>query len=100
MQILHFFAILGKKTVNNLPKKAGIYQNYNRNETKSSSEYRIALLIKKKKKLKVQRNSSITNFKDFSLQRNFRNVPKKKIKVQRNFRDCGGCTLPTGPPLR
>ena len=44
-----FFAILGKKRVNNLLKKAGIYQNYNRNKTKSSLVYRIALLTEKKK---------------------------------------------------
>ena len=50
-----FFAILGKKRVNNLLKKAGIYQNYDQNETKSSSVYRIALLTEKKK-LKTLRN--------------------------------------------
>ena len=48
-----FFAILGKKRVNSLLKKAGIYQNYDRNETKSSAMYKIALLTEKKKKLKA-----------------------------------------------
>ena len=40
-----------KKRVNNLLKKVEIYQCYNRNGTKLSSTYEIALLIKKKKKI-------------------------------------------------
>ena len=48
MEIPHFFAILGKKRVNNLLNKVGIYQNYDRDETKSSSVYRIGLLTEKK----------------------------------------------------
>ena len=42
------FAILDRKTINNLLKKADIYQYYDRNETKLSSIYRIALLAEKK----------------------------------------------------
>ena len=41
-----FFAILTKKA-NNLLKQIDIYQYYNRNGTKLSSMYRIALLTKK-----------------------------------------------------
>ena len=41
------FAIFGRKRLNNLLKKADIYQYYDRNGTKLSSMYRIALLIKK-----------------------------------------------------
>ena len=51
-----FFAILDRKRVNDLLKKADIYQNYDLNGTKLSSMYRIAILTKKKKKLKAQRN--------------------------------------------
>ena len=52
-----FFAILDRKRVNNLLKKANIYQFYDLNRAKLSSIFRIALLTeKKKKKLKVQRN--------------------------------------------
>ena len=58
MQIQHFFAILGKKKVNNLLTKAGIYQNYDRNETKSSSGYRIALLTEKKILKTLVRNAT------------------------------------------
>ena len=49
-----FFANLYRKRVNNLLKKAFIYQYYGRNGTKLSSIYRIALLTKKK--LEAQRN--------------------------------------------
>ena len=42
-----FFAILDRKRVNNLPKKANIYQYYDRNGTKLCSMYRIALLTEK-----------------------------------------------------
>ena len=45
-----FFAILDRKRVNDLLKKADIYQNYDLNGTKLSSKYRIAILTKKKKK--------------------------------------------------
>ena len=48
------FAILGKKRVNNLLSKFGIYQNYDRDKIKSSSVYRIELLTEKK--LKAQCN--------------------------------------------
>ena len=41
------FVILNEKGVNNLLKKADIYQYYDRNEAKLSSMYRIALLTKK-----------------------------------------------------
>ena len=43
-----FFAILDRKRVNNLLKKADIYQYHDRNETKLRSMYRIALLTEKK----------------------------------------------------
>ena len=66
--------------------KADIYQYYDRNGTKLSSMYKIAPLIEKK-------FESAANFKDFSPQRNFRNVSKQKIKAQRNFRNCGSCAL-------
>ena len=49
------FTILDRKSVNNLLKKADIYQYYDRNGTKLSSMDRIALLTEKKK-LKTQRN--------------------------------------------
>ena len=42
------FSILDSKRVNNLLKKADIYHDYDRNETKLSSMYRIALLTEKK----------------------------------------------------
>ena len=42
-----FFAILDRKRANNLLKKAGIYQYYDRNGTKLSSMYSIALLTEK-----------------------------------------------------
>ena len=38
-----FFAILDRKRVNNLPKKTDIYRYYDRNGTKLSSMYKIAL---------------------------------------------------------
>ena len=47
MQIPAFFAILDRKRVNNFLKKANIYQYYDRNGTKLSSMYGIALLTKK-----------------------------------------------------
>ena len=42
-----FFAILERKGVNNLLKKADIYQYCDRNGTKLTSMYRIALLTEK-----------------------------------------------------
>ena len=44
------FCHFRQKKVNNLLKKADIYQYYDRNGTKLSSMYRIALFTKKKKK--------------------------------------------------
>ena len=44
------FCNFRQKRINNLLKKAGIYQNYARNEMKSSSVYRTALLIEKELK--------------------------------------------------
>ena len=43
-----FFASLDRKKVNNLLKKADIYQNCDLNGAKFSSMYRIALLTEKK----------------------------------------------------
>ena len=43
-----FFAILDRKRANNLLKKVDNYQYYDRNGTKLSSMYRIALLREKK----------------------------------------------------
>ena len=42
-----FFVILDRKKANNLPKKADIYHYYDRNGTKLSSMYKIALLTEK-----------------------------------------------------
>ena len=64
MQIPHFFAILVQKRVNHLLQKADIYEYYDRNGTKLSQVYKIALLTKKI--LKAQRCCSATNFKDFT----------------------------------
>ena len=47
MQISHFFAILDRKILKNLLKKANIYQRFDRNETKLSSMDKIALLAEK-----------------------------------------------------
>ena len=66
-----FFTIFER--VNNLLKKADIYQFCDRNGTKLRSMYETALLTEKN--LKAQRNYA-TNFKNFSPQRNFRNVSK------------------------
>ena len=44
-----FSAILDRNRVNNLPKKADIFQHCDRNGTKLCSTYRIALLTGKKK---------------------------------------------------
>ena len=49
-----FFAILDRKRVNNLLKKADIYPYHNRNGTKLRLMYKIALLPEKK--LKAQHN--------------------------------------------
>ena len=42
-----FFVILDRKKANNLLKKADIYHYYDRNGTKLSSMYKIALLTEK-----------------------------------------------------
>ena len=42
-----FLAIFGRKRVNNLPKKADIYQCYDRNGIKLSLVYRIVLVTEK-----------------------------------------------------
>ena len=42
------FCNFRQKRVNNLQKKTDIYQNYDRNDTKLSLMYRIALLTEKK----------------------------------------------------
>ena len=47
MQIPHFLAILDKRGVNNLLKKADFHQYYDRNEKKNSM-YKIALLTENK----------------------------------------------------
>ena len=49
-----FFAILDRKRVNNLLKKADIYQYYDRNGTKLCSINRILLLTEKKIESAVQ----------------------------------------------
>ena len=56
--------------------------------------YRIALLTEKNSESATQLKRYKFS-KDFSPQRNFRNVLKQKTEAQRNFRNCGGCTLPT-----
>ena len=57
-----------------MQKMTNIYQNYDRNGTKLSSMYRIALSTEKKIGSAAQLKHN--NFEDFSPQRNLRNVSK------------------------
>ena len=67
MQIPHFFAILDRKRVNDLLKKADSYQCYDRNGTKLSSTYKIALLTEKNWKGKAIKAQQILKTVDYNL---------------------------------